>query len=232
MIEPCRVQTSSSRKYCLTFSYHFNVGHLSYISKPIIVWVEGRRNAPHPVGIIISLQSQKVLKMSYLFIYLFLWCGRLRRINIWLALPSSIVISKKTFLPYIKQYFSYNLASRDYGSLFQATIVKSVSISAHIFSYLWGGGGVGWVWIKISEHEHDCTAPFPHSTDSVQLHRDAALPWGFKELKAERDPIERCMAPADCWNRAKWRLMEYKWKGSFPGWYVPVQEVVILSWLL
>ncbi len=42
------------------------------------------------------------------------------------------------------------------------------------------------MWIKISEHEHDCTAPFPHFTDSVQLHRAAALPWRSKALKAER----------------------------------------------
>ncbi len=42
------------------------------------------------------------------------------------------------------------------------------------------------MWIKISEHEHDCTAPFPHLTDSMQLHRAAALPWRIKKLKAER----------------------------------------------
>ncbi len=92
-----------------------------------------------------------------------------------LALPSSIVISKKTFLPYIKQYYS---------PWYQGTISHgSKPLSSFYIFFLVSGG---WVWIKISEHEHDCTAPFPHLTDSVQLHRAAALPWRFQALKAER----------------------------------------------
>ncbi len=42
--------------------------------------------------------------------------------------------------------------------------------------------------------------------------------------------------PADCWNLGKWGLMEYKWRGSFLGWFVglvvPVQEIFIRPWLL
>jgi hypothetical protein len=40
------------------------------------------------------------------------------------------------------------------------------------------------VWIKISEHEHDCTAPFPHLTDSVQLHRAAAFALEIQRFKS------------------------------------------------
>ncbi len=40
------------------------------------------------------------------------------------------------------------------------------------------------------------------------------------------------VAPADCWNWGKWGLKEYKWKGSFLGWFaglfMPVQEIYIL----
>ncbi len=50
---------------------------------------------------------------------------------------------------------------------------------------------------------------------------------------AEYQRDQRGVAPADCWNWGKWRLI---WKGSFRDWFVglvvPVQEIFVLPWLL
>ncbi len=55
---------------------------------------------------------------------------------------------------------------------------------------------------------------------------------GFILRGKQRD--QRGVAPADCWNWwnwCKWGLMEYIWKGSFPGWLVglvvPVQYIFL-----
>ncbi len=51
---------------------------------------------------------------------------------------------------------------------------------------------------------------------------------------SQRD--QRRVAPADDWKWGEWGLKEYKWKGSFLGWFVrfvvSVQETFILPWLL
>ncbi len=52
--------------------------------------------------------------------------------------------------------------------------------------------------------------------------------------QVQRD--QRGVAPADCWNWGEWGLTGYKWKrsflGGFVGLIVPVQETVILPWLI
>jgi hypothetical protein len=55
----------------------------------------------------------------------------------------------------------------------------------------------------------------------------------FQKQVIDRETAEG-WPPADCWNCGEWGLKEYKWKGSFLGWFVGLVVTVqhILSWLV
>ncbi len=56
-----------------------------------------------------------------------------------------------------------------------------------------------------------------------------STPW----LGTSLQRYQRGVAPADSWNWGKWGLKEYKRKGSFLSWFVPVREISVrLPWLL
>jgi hypothetical protein len=69
---------------------------------------------------------------------------------------------------------------------------------------------------------------------------DMNFPYKRKCWTNSGDPLINSLqlrvAAAGCWNSGKWGLMEYKWRGSFPGWFVGlvvlVQEISILPWML
>ncbi len=72
-----------------------------------------------------------------------------------------------------------------------------------------------------TKFEFDIQSPEFVLQASIQLNW-SAIRWGlYSRLKYTNCSLykrhHRGVAPADCWNRGKWRLKEYIWKGSFLG---------------